>query len=1088
MGDTRGRTQQDIVRFWQLQELFDPQPLPKLTPRTSPPFGKRVITWRAEDGDVALPWNRLAPPPPTTKGAAREWRHTLYLRIYALEDAYQTLHSAFPADADAYDERPGGRSAAAGALVDADGRLIGGTGVLSSALWGIGRLCRGEGFDDSLVDGFEAAGEAFVDAADRAAGVPDDDAFGEQPVLTAGMLVALIRLAQHSAGVEGMPALAGHEVRIASQVVSASSGDETPDIDFLNSFYLSDLHRVGEAIARGDVGPALDAYLTPDGDVDTQRRVDVVARPDIVDAGVEPARVPAGRWPAKTSYALARSQQFAVNRALNELGAEPGLMGVNGPPGTGKTTMLRDILAANVVERARKLAGFADPSGAFTGRTLAWTGEGRRHRTVHELRPELTGFEMVVASANNAAVENISEEIPHRDAIKDSGRADADYFADLATAALGLGVENADEDGAPGACDGPAAEQPAAASSGAWGLVAARLGNKVNRARFRDAVLFGGASGGRGARGRGLDTLLKDWAASPSAPAQWTAAREAFHRALHEVDRGLTERRDAAQRTVRTAAAREAVRAAERRLAELSRQRTAKWAGAEAIRRELSAAQAEAGRIRDALDLHRDAKPGFWETITSFGVAGQQWRETYQPLLEAWSTADAGRAALAADTEAAERRLSELEAQIVHLDGECARRRGDLADLEAAVRADEERFGGRHPSAVVDAQTRETTTPWLDEEMEKARTELFLAALELHRAFIAAAARDLRPSFQAAMEVMAGAAPRDLEAEKRRAAWQVFFLLVPLVSTTFASFDRMFTGMGRESLGWLFVDEAGQASPQYAAGAIWRANRAVVVGDPLQLEPVVTIPVTVSRSLAKAHGVSSTWIAPEASVQRLADRVSRYGTTLPQGEDDVWVSSPLRVHRRCDDPMFALSNDLAYGGLMVSGVQRKGPEEDPFERTGDGEIFASSWMDTPARTPGTHLQPNQIERVRRGIEACRRWGIPCTEIIAISPFREVADALRVLSDEFPGLTAGTIHTAQGREADVVFFVLGGAPDKPGARNWASSRVNLANVAVSRAKRRLYVIGDREAWSRHNYFRQIAEALPRAAEPDAGRER
>ncbi|WP_131726087.1 AAA domain-containing protein, partial [Acinetobacter baumannii] len=74
-----------------------------------------------------------------------------------------------------------------------------------------------------------------------------------------------------------------------------------------------------------------------------------------------------------------------------------------------------------------------------------------------------------------------------------------------------------------------------------------------------------------------------------------------------------------------------------------------------------------------------------------------------------------------------------------------------------------------------------------------------------------------------------------------------------------ASFSRLFAGMGQDSLGWLLIDEAGQATPQSAAGAIWRSKRAILIGDPLQVEPVFTLPDSVVEILRKQNDVDLSW-------------------------------------------------------------------------------------------------------------------------------------------------------------------------------------------------------------------------------------
>jgi type II secretory pathway predicted ATPase ExeA len=59
-------------------------------------------------------------------------------------------------------------------------------------------------------------------------------------------------------------------------------------------------------------------------------------------------------------------QQAAVNLVRSELAGGDGIMAVNGPPGTGKTTLLRDVVAACVLDRALAMAAFEDPEKAFT--------------------------------------------------------------------------------------------------------------------------------------------------------------------------------------------------------------------------------------------------------------------------------------------------------------------------------------------------------------------------------------------------------------------------------------------------------------------------------------------------------------------------------------------------------------------------------------------------------------------------------------------------------------------------------------------------------------------------------------------------
>ena len=1056
-----------VLELWRLLELLSTQQVPRKG-RTET---SQVVDWTS---DKPLPWDTVHAV--WRDGARLTWRHIVYLGVYAIDDTHEILRRTFGEDAQSPDERPLGRGACAGIVVGPDGRPIPGSATLSSALWTVWRLQERRDANEPAFDDFEEANAAFQEQAEAITGIaageggPDDpdDPGGGTARLDGETLRRLLTAAHKAAGVRGRPALCTPQVCIRSVAVSARRASGPVGTEFLNSFFLDDLHRIRGRARAGDMGEALGRYLMPDDELDPDIRIDVARRRSAVEEGVRVERLPLGRWPAEAERPATLSRQFAVNHALTDLAPDGGLMGVLHPPGTGKKELLRDVLAGNVVARARRLAELERARDAFVGEPLQWRTDSFS-RELPRLRPELTGFEMVVAAAGEGATaegEGIAAGLPDRTALAPTWREQADYFARLASTVL----TETQEAGAESPVD-------------AWGLVSARLGRLSRRSAFRASLWFGdgddeAADDDPSVR---MFAQLKAWRSGAAPYRPWHEARGRFLDAVRRVEALIDQRREAQAQLIRLAALERAKPASERAVPE-AREKVER--ASRAVDEQLAVqAEAEVRRNRAALAEaeHIAAKPGIFAVIRSRGRVSRKWRLDHLPLSRNLRAAEAEFRQASVTTERLRTTLARRKSDLADVEQMLARTEAEIDRLTAARDAEAERLGEAHPARLA-PERRETRAPWLDPELEEARSELFLAAMDLHHDFIANNTGIMLTALNAALEVVGGNAPEDLDPEAVRAAWQLFFLLVPLVSTTLASASRMLRGVGREGIGWLVVDEAGQAAPQCAVGAMWHARRVIAVGDPLQLQPVVTLPDRAREALAEAYGVDRGWLAPAASVQTLVDRASDVGAALAHDDGRMWVGAPLRVHRRCDDPMFSLCNDLAYNGLMVSEISRDpSGAEDPFgpDASGRPRIRPSAWADEKATEAGTHLQSNQIARLDKALAYLTRRGVAPGQIIAVSPFRQVAQHLELMSHRtrYHGMRAGDVRAVQDDQADVVLLVLGGDPRLEEATARAASSLNLVNVAASRARRRLYVIGDRDAWSRYPYFRRLAEALP-----------
>ena len=692
--------------------------------------------------------------------------------------------------------------------------------------------------------------------------------------------------------------------------------------------------------------------------------------PLVVRDGCRPERIPAGRWPSDA--ALVRSEQFAVNEAVGQPGQS--VLAVHAPPGTGVAEVYGDLVAAIVTERARRIADLPSPAAAF-GEVLPWS--------THQIatpNPALAGFEIVLAAPEASAL--TAHGLPPIGARWRAAAAGIDYFSSTARLADGVG---------------------------AWAMLGARLGDGPANRAFAERWWRGAV--------RGTDVLFpagESMAAallrlqSGRAAVDWPGAVARFRSALAKTEELARERAEVAAAVTRISELEQAceeasgsAEAAQARLIELAN-------GEPAAREELAAAEEDQRALLADLGAHQLSRPVF-ATVTEDGMTalrsrsalsiamaggvrrGRNWRAwtaRRRELRAACADAEQRREAAASELQTLSARLAVAWNAVNDETAEVTRLTAEIGPLAEAVALARQRWGDHVPDGPAQAEIedaaliewRETSAPWADEEFAASRAEVFLAALDLHKALITARADVFAANLAALMELLSAdrpqagprapaAAETAMAAEESAAgelpdtwtaavtaAWQSLFLVVPVVHLPFGAIEPLLSGLGDASLGWLLADHAEQLSGGRAQRILGRVERAVFAGDTAGSGDALVSGDATDHDDADGHEgagkpdpandgtVVDTDGAPNddaghGSAQQLAERTARYGTWLPAdpscvdrdesarlvaavgaGEpvEGVWVGAPLRVVRGLDRATIDLRNHLAYDGLLVS--------------------------------------------------------------------------------------------------------------------------------------------------------------------------
>ncbi|MBX0288613.1 AAA domain-containing protein [Haloarcula salinisoli] len=232
------------------------------------------------------------------------------------------------------------------------------------------------------------------------------------------------------------------------------------------------------------------------------------------------------------------------------------------------------------------------------------------------------------------------------------------------------------------------------------------------------------------------------------------------------------------------------------------------------------------------------------------------------------------------------------------------------------------------------------------------------------------------------------------------------------------------------------VDEASQASIPATLIPFSAAERTILAGDHKQLPPYA----------------SSELEQREMEVSLFEHLMDRYGSH---------VSTLLRRQYRMNEEIATFSNEAFYDGQLTTAARNQ-----HWTRSGLSPIVAFDVSGSEQMSHG-HSYRNEAEAEVVAAEVYKsiKKGIAPDEIGVLTPYRgqigAIKDAMNRLDGKTPPVKVDTIDSFQGSERStiIVSFVRSNEAGRTGFLTFPNEGERRLNVALTRAKHRLVLVGD-----------------------------